>query len=148
MLKKAKIIDLKIDYSPQNFNLYPPIQMVEAIIDNKIKVAYEMEDGYHFKQQDVEKYLRSVDFYFKRSYNIENHKHYENSERIHPLGFNYRVTTANNIVDRRLASYYTTNKLLKVALFIRNAWYCTQKNSMLSLLKVFRGLIMKHWSCF
>ena len=126
MLKKAKIIDLEIDYSPRNFNLYPPIQMVEAIIDNKIKVAYDMEDGYHFnqlKQQDIEKYLRGVDFYFKRSYNIENHKHFENFERIHPLGFNYHVTTANNIVDRRITSY----DLVKVALFIRNAWYCMRK---------------------
>ncbi len=99
MLKKNGIIDLEIECLPEKANVFPTPHMAEVTIDNRIVAAYDLLDGYNFSIPDVEKYLAGVDFYFKRSFNAEYHKHFAYASKIHPLGFNYHVTVPGNPVD-------------------------------------------------
>jgi len=119
MLRNEKVINLEINYKPEMLKLYPTPHMIEAIIDNRIKVAYDMLDGYNFNKQVVEKYLMGIDFYFKRSYNIAHHKDFEYASRIYPLGFNYHVTTPKNIIDKRwdISSIYAAASSLRNNIF-------------------------------
>lgn len=99
MLQKAGIIDLEINFSPKDVSAYPFADMAEAIINHKIKIAYDMLDGYNFEKLKVEEYLNKIDFYFKRSFNQDYHKDFINASKILPLGFNYGVTAPNNVID-------------------------------------------------
>lgn len=95
LLKKQKLIDLKIIASDQSFT-----SMVEVIINNSIRVVYDMADGYHFDLDSVKDYLLGVDYIFKRSYREECHSDIAFCNKIHPLGLNYHVTTKNNPLDK------------------------------------------------
>ena len=97
MLQKMKIVDLNINFVPEHAVNYPTPHMIESVIDNKIKISYDMLDGYNFANQDIDNYLKGIDCYFKRSYNLNYHQDFAYSARIFPLGFNYHVTTKGNI---------------------------------------------------
>ncbi|WNR43798.1 glycosyltransferase family 1 protein [Paenibacillus roseipurpureus] len=98
MLHEQKLIELDIHQSDE----FPFVSIVEATINNDIKVLYDMADGYTFDQERVEAYAARADYYFKRSFNQELHHQYPFASRIHPLGLNYHVTVKNNILDKPL----------------------------------------------
>ena len=79
---------------------YPHQCLVEVIINGRTKIAYDLLDGYNFNIDLVERYLKNVDFYFKRSYCSKKNKEIKGREKIYPLGFNYHLTTLNNPIDR------------------------------------------------
>lgn len=99
MLSNYGIINLKINYCKEVEEEYPTTSMIEATINNEIKVAYDMLDGYNFNKLKTDNYISNVDFYFKRSYNYIEHKDFKYAERIYPLGLNYHVTTKGNPID-------------------------------------------------
>jgi len=120
LLKEQNLIDLdiKID-NPQNRKL--SINNVEVLINDKIKIVYDLLDGYNFGEKNLDNYLDEVDLYFKRSFNKEENIKFKNYKKIQPLGFNYWITTNGNILD----SYnrYQNNKLLIKNINIINNLY-------------------------
>lgn len=119
LLKNEKVLDLEIKFLPARLPDCPIPNMVEAVIEGRLKVAYDMLDGYNFNRQKVEKYLQGVDCYFKRSYNPEYHKDFRHAARIYPYGFNYHVTTPKNMLDQNgeIASVGGLARRIKNALF-------------------------------
>lgn len=99
LLEKQNKINLKINNRNSN---HPHNCLVEAIINNNIKVAYDLLDGYNMDIDAVDSYLNSVDFYFKRSFSASKNLEFKNYKKIHPLGFNYYVTTEKNPMDNKV----------------------------------------------
>ncbi|NQX60387.1 glycosyltransferase family 1 protein [Paenibacillus qinlingensis] len=96
MLHDQKIIDLQINETAE----FPFVSIVEVVINNEIRVLYDMADGYTFHLEHVEDYAERADFYFKRSYNQNYHQQYAFASRMYPLGLNYHVTMKNNRLDK------------------------------------------------
>lgn len=126
MLQKMKIVDLNINFVPEHAANYPTPHMIEAVIDNKIKISYDMLDGYNFANQNIDNYLKGIDCYFKRSYNLNYHQDFACSARIFPLGFNYHVTTKGNILDYKLGKFSMRNA---AALLYRNIVFGRRLNA-------------------
>ncbi|TXC92358.1 hypothetical protein FS935_04700 [Metabacillus litoralis] len=84
MLKKQNVIDLEINY----VDTLPALSFVEVIINEKIKIAYDMQDGYLLGKEKTDNYIEKLDFYFKRSFNNEIHSNNKKASSIIPLGLN------------------------------------------------------------
>lgn len=95
LLEREGLIDLDMRFVPKQVKRYPTPHMVEAVINNEIRVAYDVLDGYNFdlSATPIQDYLDSVDLYFKRSFNPELHRHWSRASQIQPLGLNYQVMT-------------------------------------------------------
>lgn len=85
---------------------FPHKHLIEANIDGK-RIAFDMLDGYQETGPSLLKYLSSVDYYFKRSYNsVENEiltgagENKDLISKIYPLGLNYHVTIKGNPQDK------------------------------------------------
>lgn len=102
MLREQGLLDFKIDLVYEQSNLYPHLALVEAEIEG-VKIAFDVKDGYNFDAEKVDAYLRTVDFYFKRSFSEEKNAALvapENRQKMHPLGFNYHLSYPGNPLDR------------------------------------------------
>lgn len=98
LLQSYGKINLKINKLSNNLSKeYPHECLVEAIINNKIKIAYDLLDGYNLNFKEVDKYLEKIDFYFKRSFSKEKNNLFINKEKIYPLGFNYCVNLKETV---------------------------------------------------
>lgn len=102
LMKEGKI-NLQIDKC-SICNPVRPIpfsSIVEAEINNRFIVAFDMLDGYNFDYEKVEKYLASVDFYFKRSFSPQKNMHFteEARSKIHPISLNWNVSYPSNPTD-------------------------------------------------
>lgn len=95
MLKKQGKIDLIINRTSG----FPFVSIVQAIINEEITVLYDMADGYTFDNPLVFQYAMDADLIFKRSFNASYNEKYPFRNKIHPLGFNYHVTTKGNPLD-------------------------------------------------
>lgn len=74
--------------------------IVEAVINSKTRIAYDVCDGYINYKEVNGLYASVVDYYFMRSYSEElNAKLFPNAN-IYPLGLNYYCTTHNNPFDK------------------------------------------------
>lgn len=100
LLHKNGIIDLSIEKQ----NKILPSNMMEVILDSKLKILYDLNDGYDNQIDSSENYknfidnlLREYDICFKRSFNSLINKDLIYGNKIHPLGLNYMVTTPRNI---------------------------------------------------
>jgi hypothetical protein len=113
MLKKQNLIDLTVSLSNDSLT-----SMVEVLVNGKVRLAYDMSDGYHFDLERVQKFFKRIDHIFKRSYNANNHSSYEFAQKVHPLGLNYHVTTKDNIMDKTKSN----NVIGKVK------WYMKEKS--------------------
>ncbi len=94
LLEKQGKLRLKIN---TDVNL-PSASIMEAVADGK-RLAYDMADGYNFRNPDeIEKYIKTCDFYFKRSFSDElNHSFFkEQSDKVYRWGFNYLATCNGN----------------------------------------------------
>lgn len=96
MLKEKGKIDLDVEIS----NELPHPSIIFVNINNEKLLVYDMMDGYLLTKEQMEQYLKKVDFYFKRSFSKTHNNQYKNSYKIMPLGFNYHVTIKNNIIDK------------------------------------------------
>lgn len=105
MLQREGIIDLDIQMAPGRRESCPAPQIVEAVLNDRVRLAYDVLDGYNFPPgaTSLETYLAAVDFYFKRSYDPARHGALRYASRIYPLGLNYHVVTGH-ATFRRLAS--------------------------------------------
>lgn len=100
LLKRQGIINLKINKLNKDcINKYPHTCLVEAIINDKIKVAYDLLDGYNLNLKELDKYLDGIDYYFKRSFSAQKNSLLANKEKIYPLGFNYSVNLKGDLND-------------------------------------------------
>ncbi len=102
MLAEQKKIKLKISGGKKTDNI-PHLFLVVAEI-GKNKIAFDVLDGYDSENWNINKmtsYLKTVDFYFKRSYSEKNNIElgYDLYKKIYPLGFNYHVSFSNNPID-------------------------------------------------
>ena len=98
LLNQKNVINLCINNISNN-EKYPHIHLVEAIIDNKIVIAYDLLDGYNCNLEKLEEYISEVDYYFKRSFCKERNLKIKGNEKIFPLGFNYHVTIEGNPIN-------------------------------------------------
>ncbi|WP_025691417.1 hypothetical protein [Paenibacillus zanthoxyli] len=105
MLKEQGLIDLTIEISE-----FCVSSIVEVVVNDSIKVAYDMADGYHFDLGRVQDVIKRTDYFFKRSFNENEHSHYDFAQKIHPLGLNYFVSMKDNIMNK---SYRDFNEKVK-----------------------------------
>lgn len=100
-LERQGVLNLSIikDYE-RGAKLPPWVPLTEAIINGKIKIAFDTSDGYASVKQ-VDDYLDDIDFYFKRSFSKENNKRVfpKNYDKVFPLSFNYDVSYFFNPMD-------------------------------------------------
>lgn len=94
LLEKQGKLRLKLNTNVK----MPSASIMEAIIDGK-RLAYDMADGYNFRDPaEIERYIDSCDFYFKRSFSDElNDKLFpKHCGKIYRWGFNYLATCDGN----------------------------------------------------
>lgn len=75
--------------------------IVEGLINNKTKIAFDMHDGYGYSLDDMDSYIKTVDFYFKRSFSSQQNKKLsaESQSKIYPLSFNWDVGYFTNPME-------------------------------------------------
>ncbi len=113
MLAKQKKIRLK--WNIEEKTDIPHENIVELLIDSKLRIAFDMSDGYQHDNDALTNYLKSVDIYYKRSNDEQmNIKLFGNlSKKIKPFTFNYYVTYIGNPADRQSNSIDTVIVTLK-----------------------------------
>lgn len=98
LLKRQGKINLKINkLTKDNSQRYPHKCLIEATINGRLKIAYDLLDGYNLNLKELDEYLGRVDYYFKRSFSSVKNDLLVNKEKIHPLGFNYNVYIKRNL---------------------------------------------------
>ncbi|MCQ6275279.1 glycosyltransferase family 1 protein [Bacillus sp. V3B] len=104
MLQRQKVISLKIERLKKNDKNRVPYNMMEVIVNEKIRVLYDLNDGYNNLLTDDQNYvefmddlLKDFDFCFKRSFSSLYNKELQHKNKIFPLGLNYMVTVNQNI---------------------------------------------------
>ncbi|WP_195515192.1 glycosyltransferase family 1 protein [Paraclostridium bifermentans] len=119
LLNKKGIIDLKLEES----KVLLPYNMMELEIDNKIKVLYDVNDGYDNLLEEGKNYvdfmdsiLNRYDICFKRSYSKNYNLPLSNGYKVNPLGLNYMTTIKGNLAHK---SYKDDPKNEKIKKFIR-----------------------------
>ncbi len=95
IIKKLDIVD----FSNEKNNL-DNTMIVEAIIDSKIRIAYDVCDGYINFNKVNEEFASSMDYYFIRSYSDELNKKFFPNTNIFPLGMNYYCTVKGNPFEK------------------------------------------------
>ncbi|MBO1512353.1 glycosyltransferase family 1 protein [Metabacillus bambusae] len=107
LLERQGIIKLNIEIMKNTVQVQTPNNMVEVIINNDIRIIYDLNDGYDNLLNEDENYLDFMnklldrcDFYFKRSYSTKQNINLKHPNKIYPLGLNYMVTTSRNIAHR------------------------------------------------
>lgn len=90
-------------------NYDTPKQILEVVVNDKIKVIYDTMDEQDFYAKTVME-ISDIDYYFKRSFKSYEANKY--SFKAYPLGLNYNVYSKNgNILDKKDV---IKNKLIKV----------------------------------
>lgn len=105
LLAKQGTIELKIEKLKKSTpNETLPYNIMEVIINNDVRVFYDLNDGYDNLLSEgqsyidfINKLLEKCDIYFKRSYSSIYNCKLKNSEKIHSLGLNYMVTIPGNV---------------------------------------------------
>ncbi|MEJ7766829.1 MAG: hypothetical protein WKF89_03395 [Chitinophagaceae bacterium] len=109
-LERKGFLHLKLehrDWLPENYTE----NLLLAVINNKYKVLYDVNDGFNWLWTNTEKNLQffketlseKADFYFKRSFNNELLKYVPdgNSCKYYPLGLNYIVSSKSNRMESK-----------------------------------------------
>lgn len=94
-LEKNNKISLEIIENYNGSNDVPDDRIIEAVVNDNIKIAFDMHDGYCYSDIKIDEYLTRVDYYFKRSFSEEeNKKRYSenNQKKIYPLSFDWDVS--------------------------------------------------------
>ncbi len=117
-------------------------EIVEAVLNSRIRVAYDVFDGYINYQTFDETYASSVDYYFIRSYSQELNERFFPNTNIHPLGMNYYCSAQGNVFEknndikgkiRSLAKKILSNfnpqisVVFDVKKYEKNPSYCTER---------------------
>lgn len=98
--KRGEISALTIIKKYSLLDSMPNEHIIECIVDRKIRIAYDTHDGFYFDNKEerdkYNKYIKTVDYYFQRSYNEEENSVLKEPYKIFPLGLNYFVTCPDN----------------------------------------------------
>lgn len=106
LLERSGLVDLSVEFRPETRNMFPSTFLVQAEIEGRIKVAYDVHDAGEFEHPEhAEKYLSEVDFYFKRGYDPRLYDTGPFSEKVHPLGFNYLVIARHPFFLNRMLAH-------------------------------------------
>ncbi|MDR4983677.1 glycosyltransferase family 1 protein [Bacillus cereus] len=104
LLAQQGVIDLTVEKLTKSSKERLPYNMMEVIINNQIKLVYDVNDGYDNLleiEQDYAKFMDGIlekcDFYFKRSFSKIYNSQLVYKDKIYPLGLNYMVTVPHNI---------------------------------------------------
>lgn len=92
LLDRAGVVDLDLRYRPDLAAVHPSASIVEAVVDGRAVVAYDLEDAYILDWDTRDAYLATVGHCFKRSFDAEQHAASPHAARIRPLGLVYDVT--------------------------------------------------------
>lgn len=103
MLQRQGFVDLAFEYiNPHSTEKLPP-NMLEVIINDEIKVLYDVNDGYDNWIGNGKSYIenhneliKDCDFWFKRSFSKTYNEPILQKEKIYKLGLNYMITTKGN----------------------------------------------------
>lgn len=102
-LEKQKVVKLQIVISENGSQIrnLPFYDIIEAVINEKLVIAFDMLDGYCFDVEKVDKYLKEVNYYFKRSFSTECNQCFseDNRKKIFPLSFNWNVSYFMNPIE-------------------------------------------------
>lgn len=105
VLEKQNIIKLEFEIVKDKKD-YIPEGMLEVIINNKLRILYDLNDGYDNRLKQNESYeefynklLVKYDICFKRSFSSEYNSKLINKNKIYPLGLNYGVKPAVNKIE-------------------------------------------------
>lgn len=109
LLARQGIIKLTIETLKKHNSIHLPDNVLEVIINNEIRVLYDLNDGYDNLLTDDQYYvdfmnnlLANCDFYFKRSYSKVYNQTLNHQNKLYPLGLNYMVTTSRNVAHKPL----------------------------------------------
>ena len=123
MLEKQGKVKLSIKKDYERGKKLPNDAIIEAKVDG-IKISFGTMDGYNFDIKEMEEYLKTVDFFFKRSFSKEENKKFssEIQKKIFPLSFNYAVSYFSNPMDYQSEKFLKKNyeKLKKINLFLHS----------------------------
>lgn len=104
LLERQGVINLKIEKDSKGSPHALPYNMMEVIVNDQIKVLYDLNDGYDNlleEKQDyvvfMNKLLDNYDMVFKRSFSRAYNSKLKNNHKIYPLGLNYMVTVPGNV---------------------------------------------------
>ncbi|WP_368657376.1 glycosyltransferase [Metabacillus halosaccharovorans] len=130
MLEKQGVVKLDIEII-KNHEERTPYNILEVIINNDIKIYYDVNDGYDNLLKENQNYqgfmnslLEKCDFYFKRSFSSLYNKRLKQQEKIFPLGLNYMVTTQGNKAHMPLPHDPSKEKMKKlIRLFPLSEFY-------------------------
>lgn len=107
MLQRHGIIDLEVERLPAGDKRVMPYNMMEVLINNEVRVLYDVNDGYDNLLKNDEDYtvfmdslLKDIDICFKRSCHAKYNANLNMGYKIVPLGLNYMVTIPGNISHR------------------------------------------------
>jgi hypothetical protein len=136
LLKRQGIIDLKIEKFNKNSKDKLPYNMMEVIVNNEIRVLYDLNDGYDNLLSRNQNYvdfmnglLSNYHFCFKRSFNSEYNSKLKEGKKIFPLGLNYMVTVPRNIShypflhDPKIEKYKKLFRMLPLSEYYNGLYY-------------------------
>ena len=112
MLEDSGILIIEsIEYDKSLKDKYLFSSIIEVILNDTVKVAYDLADGYQsIHRLDLfDKAIEDIDFYFKRSYDPNIHTNHKYGYKVKPLGLNYHVTCKNNPIYK----FSSANKGIK-----------------------------------
>jgi hypothetical protein len=92
LLDRAGIVDLDLRYRPDLAPTHPSPSIIEAVVADRVVVAYDIEDAYIIDWPVRDAYLDRVGYCFKRSYDAAQHASSPHAARFRPLGLVYDVT--------------------------------------------------------
>jgi hypothetical protein len=99
LLARDGFIDLDLRFDPRR-EQRPSRDVVEATIDDVVRVFYEALDGYNLDRSALETSLARGDLYFKRSSDERRNAELAGGDRIRPYGLNYPVALLHPLFMR------------------------------------------------
>lgn len=108
-LERQGIIDLRVEKLGKGSQEKLPYNMMEVIINDRVRVLYDANDGYDNLLTENQGYvefmdglLQDFDFCFKRSFSRLYNSKLKYGNKMYPLGLNYMVTVPGNIAHSPL----------------------------------------------
>ena len=121
MLKRQGIINLKIERLKKREKNKMPYNMMEVIVNNDMRILYDLNDGYDNLLTNDQNYVEFMDtllidfdFCFKRSFSSSYNAKLRYKNKIHPLGLNYMVTVNRNVSHLPTSNDPNKEKLKKL----------------------------------
>jgi hypothetical protein len=120
LLAHQGIINLKVERISKN-NKKLPYNMLEVIVNGKIRILYDTNDGYDNLLNEGQNYIRfyndllqDYDLCFKRSFSKLYNEKLNEKGKIYPLGLNYMTSIKGNVAHSAMPHDPFKEKVKKV----------------------------------